>query len=187
MRATIVRDPRPMPFSRILVPVDFADATDEIVHAGLSVSVGAQDIEFAPASARALVIAASLVAQSGELRLLHATPNLEHARVYGMGGMSSAISEIYENAARASLEVLQALASLHCKNVKTSFAAPPGSAVKTILDEAERYDADLIIIAASGRSRVERFFVGSTADRVIREARCPVLVIPSDVKIPAGS
>jgi nucleotide-binding universal stress UspA family protein len=34
-------------------------------------------------------------------------------------------------------------------------------------------------MASSGRSRVARFFVGSTADRVIREANCPVLVIPA--------
>ena len=40
-------------------------------------------------------------------------------------------------------------------------------------------EADLIVMAASGRSRVARFFVGSTADRVIREAPCPVLVIPA--------
>ena len=40
---------------------------------------------------------------------------------------------------------------------------------------------DLIVLAASGRSRVARFFVGSTADRIIREASCPVLVVPAQV------
>jgi hypothetical protein len=35
------------------------------------------------------------------------------------------------------------------------------------------------VLAASGRSRVARFFVGSTADRIIREASCPVLVVPA--------
>ena len=45
-------------------------------------------------------------------------------------------------------------------------------------EEATKFDADLIVLPASARSTVARFFLGSTADRVIRQAPCPVLVVP---------
>ncbi len=53
------------------------------------------------------------------------------------------------------------------------FEARPGVALYAIIEEAEKHRIDLIVLAASGRSRVARFFVGSTADRVIRQAPCP--------------
>lgn len=42
---------------------------------------------------------------------------------------------------------------------------------------ARRKQADLIIIATRGHGPVKRFFIGSTAGRVVRHAPCPVLVV----------
>jgi nucleotide-binding universal stress UspA family protein len=39
--------------------------------------------------------------------------------------------------------------------------------------------ADLIVLATHGRGRVARFFLGSVADKVVRAAPRPVLVVPS--------
>jgi universal stress protein A len=36
---------------------------------------------------------------------------------------------------------------------------------------------DLIIIGSHGRSAISRLLVGSTAERVVEHARCPVLVV----------
>lgn len=44
-----------------------------------------------------------------------------------------------------------------------------------ILRAARRVRADLIVMGTHGRSGVSRLFMGSVADRVVREARCPVL------------
>lgn len=168
-------------FHRILVPVDFTGATDELVASGLHVELGEMKIEFASASARSLEIAAGLV-DGGELHLLHATPAMDQALHYGaaarIGMLSSAIEEIHRDARKASIEVLQSLAARYCPGVKVSFESRPGPPLPLILDEARSFGADLIIMPASGRSSVARFFLGSTADRVIREAGCPVLVIP---------
>lgn len=60
------------------------------------------------------------------------------------------------------------------------YVVRPGQPLAVVLEEAERFKPDLIVMAASGRSRVARFFVGSTADRVIRQAPCPVMVVPAD-------
>jgi nucleotide-binding universal stress UspA family protein len=50
----------------------------------------------------------------------------------------------------------------------------------TILDVAERDNVDLIVIGNRGQSRIERFFLGSVANRVIAESKCPVLVIHTE-------
>jgi nucleotide-binding universal stress UspA family protein len=42
---------------------------------------------------------------------------------------------------------------------------------------ARRERADLIIVATRGHGPVKRFFIGSTAGRVVRHAPCPVLVV----------
>jgi nucleotide-binding universal stress UspA family protein len=42
---------------------------------------------------------------------------------------------------------------------------------------------DLILIATHGRSGLARWWLGSVADQVIRESKCPVLVIGPNVKV----
>ncbi len=172
------------PFRRILVPIDFTEDTDASVHSGLEVEVDGGTVAVAPASAKALELAAGIIDDQGELRLVHATPTYEAARVYtggaGMGVLgASDIAEVHAAARAASLKVLDALADRFTKGIECSFEVRPGAALQVILEEAERFDAQLLVIAASGRSRVARFFLGSTADRVIRQAPCPVMVVPA--------
>lgn len=58
------------------------------------------------------------------------------------------------------------------------------STAKSILSFAEVHHADLIALATSGRRGFERLFRGSVADRVLRGATAPVLVInPSTGKV----
>lgn len=52
-----------------------------------------------------------------------------------------------------------------------------GHAASTIVDRSKREKTDLIIIGRRGRSAIERFFVGSVTERVVRHAPCPVLVV----------
>jgi nucleotide-binding universal stress UspA family protein len=52
-----------------------------------------------------------------------------------------------------------------------------GSPHQEILHEAEERGVDLIVVATHGHSGVEHILFGSTADRIVRHARCPVLTI----------
>ena len=54
-----------------------------------------------------------------------------------------------------------------------------GDPSSEIIDYAKEIDADLIVIPTHGRSGLLRFFLGSVAERVIRFAHCPVLVVRS--------
>ena len=52
-----------------------------------------------------------------------------------------------------------------------------GSAPYQLIDAASELQADLIVMASHGRSGLERWVLGSVADRVVRSALCPVLVV----------
>ncbi|MCC7002877.1 MAG: universal stress protein [Gemmatimonadaceae bacterium] len=49
---------------------------------------------------------------------------------------------------------------------------------RVVLEAAEAHDAELIAIAGQGMSGVQRFIVGSVADKLIRTSPVPVLVVP---------
>lgn len=49
---------------------------------------------------------------------------------------------------------------------------------QTIVEVSEDEDVDLLVIATHGVGRMERLMVGSVADQIIRQAQCPVLLVP---------
>lgn len=53
-----------------------------------------------------------------------------------------------------------------------------GPTVETILAEAERIKADVIVMGTHGRRGLAKAFLGSTSDDVLRANRYPVLIIP---------
>lgn len=59
--------------------------------------------------------------------------------------------------------------------VETAVTANVG---KAIVDHAKRHEASLIALATQGMGGVQRFVVGSVADKLIRTAPMPVLVLP---------
>lgn len=170
-------------FKRILVPIDFEPARDESIEAGTAIDAAGQHVELSPASVEAVELAAGLArtGEGGKLFLLHVTPVFQRATMY-TGPVSlpvGVLDEIQRRARECSLAVLRHLTANVCKGVAVDHLVGPGQTAHTVIGEAKRLGIELIVMAASGRSAVARFFVGSTADRVIREAPCPVLVVPT--------
>jgi nucleotide-binding universal stress UspA family protein len=66
--------------------------------------------------------------------------------------------------------------------------ANPGVAIESLLNEGspheqlaivtDQYQANLIVMGATGTSKLERLLAGSTTSRIIRNANCPVFCIP---------
>lgn len=54
---------------------------------------------------------------------------------------------------------------------------------REILAQADATDAGLIVIGSHGRSGFERWLLGSTAEKVLRHARWPVMVVPQDADL----
>jgi nucleotide-binding universal stress UspA family protein len=52
-----------------------------------------------------------------------------------------------------------------------------GTPHKTILDYAHEHDVDLVVVGTHGRRGLNRLLLGSVAERVLRTADLPVLVV----------
>jgi len=66
------------------------------------------------------------------------------------------------------------------RGVKVNVLVAEGSPAKKIVDEAKNHD--LVVMGTLGRSGFPRLLLGSVAERVIRFAPCPVLVVRSSPK-----
>jgi nucleotide-binding universal stress UspA family protein len=52
-----------------------------------------------------------------------------------------------------------------------------GRPAEKILETAENENIDLIVIGSSGKDALDRLFIGSVADKVVKSANIPVLVV----------
>lgn len=81
-----------------------------------------------------------------------------------------------------SAEAMRRLQALLAAEDLTGASATPvvlaGRAAETIVRYAGEQRADLIVLGTHGHGPVKRFILGSVADRVVRQAACPVLIIP---------
>ncbi len=85
------------------------------------------------------------------------------------------LGEEMETAAELQLKKIASSDQLDGLQIRTGVAH--GRASTAIIEYARRNDIDLIIIATHGRRGLEHLIFGSTAERVVREAPCPVLTV----------
>lgn len=66
-------------------------------------------------------------------------------------------------------------------------ALPAGGVVSTLLAELTDHPQDLVVMTTHGRGPLERTWIGSVADGLIRQAPCPVLLLhPDQEDLPEG-
>ena len=68
------------------------------------------------------------------------------------------------------------------EGIKVSIILKTGKPFLEIIDTAAEEKVDLIIIATHGHSGVEHILFGSTAEKVVRKAPCPVLTLREPIK-----
>jgi universal stress protein A len=66
---------------------------------------------------------------------------------------------------------------LRTKKIDISFEVKSGVPHQEILKEQAEKKVDLIVIGSRGRTGIARILVGSVADRVLHDAKCPVLLV----------
>ena len=89
----------------------------------------------------------------------------------------------YQEQARQRLESL--CEEFRAAHIECTPSVRVGIAYEAILEEAEAIAPDLIIIGTKATSVRTRFLLGGTAERVVRHAPCPVLVVPQPRSQPA--
>ena len=65
-------------------------------------------------------------------------------------------------------------------NLRVQRLLREGEPASEIIASASEWEADLLIIGTHGRGRLATFLLGSTAEAVIRGARCPVVTVSHD-------
>lgn len=66
---------------------------------------------------------------------------------------------------------------LRAKDIGVETIVAEGYAATVIVEEADRREADLIVIGTRGLSGLKHMLLGSIAERVVQKARCPVLTV----------
>lgn len=68
------------------------------------------------------------------------------------------------------------------EEIDISMTAVKGPAKKMVIEEAEKWGADLIVVGSLGHNFLSRMFLGSVPDAVVKYAPCSVLIVRGDVE-----
>ncbi|HXJ79137.1 MAG TPA: universal stress protein [Candidatus Methylomirabilis sp.] len=114
------------------------------------------------------------------------------ARVHLLRAVERRIGGVHHLAVREAEEYVAGVADrLRAKGVaELSTSVWEGSAVRAIVEAAQRERADLIVMTTHGRGRLAHLLFGSVAESVVRATTVPVLLLrPADSRAhpPAGS
>ena len=66
------------------------------------------------------------------------------------------------------------------RGVPAKYEFLEGSIVDTIVEKAEEFNADLIVMGAHNHGFLYRAFIGSISSGVMKISKCPVLIIPEN-------
>jgi nucleotide-binding universal stress UspA family protein len=140
------------PFKKILCPLDFDEN-----------------------SIAALDVAAEMARESdATLEVLHVVPLIIQA------GGTPIYVDVYTAQEQESQAKLVALAKTHLGGLKCELRTTIAEPSAAILHAEKTVGADIIVMSTHGRRGLAHFFLGSVAERVVREAQCPVLTIRGD-------
>jgi glycine betaine transporter len=129
-------------------------------------------VDFSTLSLAALRHALTLAAASGaRVVLLHVLEPIHPGLLMDTTAVQTAARQV----ANERLEKLLIETRRTCPMASRELRA--GHPVTTIIALAKRTQADLIVMGTRGRTGLRRALIGSVAERVVREAHCPVLVV----------
>lgn len=128
-------------------------------------------VDFSDASIHAAGVARDLVADAGQLHIVHVLPSLSAAEpglLWNVLDEATARDQAY-----AELEKRFTGERFAGANLVVAF----GSAADEIVELARSIQAGLIVMPSHGRTGLSRMMIGSVAELVMRHAPCPVLIL----------
>ncbi len=145
--------PAPLELKKVLVPIDFTDC-----------------------SLHSLGFAISLAERfQARLVILHVVEATMHPANHA--GLSAAFDEANQNLVAAARERLEDLVRRYATSKPIEILVRIGHAHSEITDTANALGSDLIIISTHGYTGLKHALLGSTAEKVIRHASCPVITL----------
>ena len=145
-------------YTKILVPLDGSELAECVLPQVEAITTGCQ-----VSTVVFVRVAESLELPEGESRVVFSEEQWK---------------EIEENRSLDAQKYLEQLIErLDFKGAQLQTKVLSGKAADTLADYADGNDFDLIIIATHGRSGVSRWVWGSVAERILRSACVPVLMV----------
>jgi universal stress protein A len=133
-------------------------------------------IDFSEISANALEYAVFLASHHhAELLILHVVEQLHEFEHYQILVLTP--QELSEEMEKQAHEKLTKLTEQIKKTIKVEAVVRQGKPFVEIIKEAKEKDMDLIVMASHGRTGVSHMLMGSVAEKVVRKAHCPVLIV----------
>jgi nucleotide-binding universal stress UspA family protein len=104
---------------------------------------------------------------------------LSHLPGYAMlPGLKDKVSELMKEEGRQATQFAADQAQM--MNVPCRKIIAQGNPSQEIIKSAQEIEADLIVIGSRGRTGVEKFLLGSVAEKVVLQSSIPVLMIKGD-------
>lgn len=134
--------------------------------------------DFSPGAERAVRLAADLARGFGAVvLLLHVD---DRARTAPPSAAEGALRD------RARTELERARRALEANGVRVQSLLRPGDPAREVLRVASTQIASMIVLGSHGASARPALLLGSVADRVVRYAQAPVLVVPPAARTPGA-
>jgi universal stress protein A len=136
-------------------------------------------LDFSPSSDYALTYAKALAADFGaSLHLLHVIEDRLMTGPWPVEVYIGELPRLREGLVKeAESRMLECLKSIRERGIEATGEVLIGSPFQTIVDLAVTSATDFIVMGTHGRTGITHLLIGSVAERVIRHAPCPVLVV----------
>ena len=133
-------------------------------------------IDFSEYSFKAIDVAKAFVEETSNLHLIHVTRPWDEHSIEGTWGQESEAERMQsiENAMQDRIKGTD--------HKDAHIAVHNGSPAVEVARYAEEVGAELIVMPSHGRTGIKHFALGSIAERVLRRASCPVLVLRGEKK-----
>ena len=129
-------------------------------------------VDFSNGSKKALQYAISFAGQFGaELTLLHIIQPAVTAPAFDT--LPQEMAESTEDAEKSLAEFRRSVG----EEIPTNSLIRKGSPHMEIIDAAKELEVDLLILSTHGRTGLSHVLLGSTAEKIVRRASCPVMIV----------
>jgi len=150
-------DDRPIePVRKLLFPTDFSPAAEQALIAANLILAGSEDAEII--LVHTYHIASTVVPLGG----------------FGKGASPLFVGNAHQLAAQATEPSVEALRS---KGFRVEVVIERGDPAEIVTELAAERDVDVIVMGTRGHSKLRQLLLGSTAERIVEHAPCPVLTV----------
>jgi nucleotide-binding universal stress UspA family protein len=145
------------PVRSVLFPTDYSATADQALSVAMRLLSGSEHVRII--LVHTFHIASSVVPLNGFRGGVSVPRFVEHAQ------------QIATQAAEPSVHALRS------KGFEVEVVIERGNPAEVVIELAGKRDVDIIVMGTRGHSKFRKFLLGSTAERVVEHAPCPVLTV----------